>query len=133
MTSLGSTYVYIMESGTGKIRVGMTSNINRRKSNINSGSASLVNVVWNESFKTRDEAKEMERIVHDKLKRFHSHGSWYFCSATEALEILDPPYPRSLWPKGSRFRPPPMICSVPLPASIVEEDLKLILGRLTPH
>lgn len=126
------TYLYILESlESDRIRIGMSRDPRHRNIIINQSSSHRAKVAYTIRYETRDEAKAEEKRFHDDMRRagYHIHRSWYRCPVSIALDILDPRYPRSPWPRGTLFRTPPSCNTVPLPDSSIlfKEDLRMIL------
>jgi len=79
--------VYIMESKNGEIKIGVSKNVKKRKKSIeNSGMIRIVNI-----YKTKPCSNpfEIEKIMHEKFKKFRICGEWFSCSMGTAIPVLD--------------------------------------------
>ena len=124
---MSTTYLYILESlESDRIRIGMSYDPKTRAAYININSSHKVKIAHTVRYETRGEADAEERRFHKDMRRagYHIHHSWYRCTVSEALDVLDHTDPRSLWPKGSRHRVPSMLCNLPLSDSTIEEEVR---------
>ena len=79
--------VYIMQSDSGQIKIGISKNVKKRKKSLeNSGFMKITNC-----YKTRPCSNpfEIERAMHKHFEKFRVRGEWFSCEAGDAITVLD--------------------------------------------
>lgn len=79
--------VYIMQSDSGQIKIGISKNVKKRKKSLeNSGFMKITNY-----YKTRPCSNpfEIERAMHKHFEKFRLRGEWFSCEAGDAITVLD--------------------------------------------
>lgn len=76
--------VYVMEAG-GMFKIGVTTNVRKRRKQIQTGNPHQVKVVWTREF---DNAVIVEITLHKLLRKHRMVGEWFNCSSAEIDEAV---------------------------------------------
>lgn len=79
-------YVYVMRSGTGLCKVGVTKDIEKRRAVLERGSGFAVVVVH--IFGPFNSAKRLEASAHQSLAQHRRSGEWFDCPAEHAVQAI---------------------------------------------
>lgn len=84
--------VYIMKSEYGKVKIGISNNVGKRKKTIeNNRMIKIVNV-----YKTKpcSNSFEIEKEMHEYFANWKIHGEWFSCDMKDAVSILNKMFAR---------------------------------------
>ena len=70
-------YVYLIQKGYGSIKIGVSSNPERRLMELQVGNHGDLHIIAKFPFQTRAYALSMEKDLHNKFKRFCLSGEWF--------------------------------------------------------
>ncbi len=84
----GEYHVYVMQAG-GRIKIGYSCNPLKRVNAIQVGNADLVQLVRTKRCRTMTRAKNLEKKLHKRLKRFHIRGEWFGPHVLDNLDVID--------------------------------------------
>lgn len=85
-----TNYVYVIGAtgGLGPVKVGITNDLERRLSQIQSGSPVKLSVIYYLRLATTANVRGIEQAVHRELARDHAHGEWFNVSAVSAWDCV---------------------------------------------
>ncbi|NOD95377.1 hypothetical protein GS636_21475 [Ruegeria sp. HKCCD4884] len=78
--------LYVISDGSGCVKVGISSNIRRRLTELQMGNPRQLSLEWYEFFPLRSEARDAEVAIQGALKR-HASGEWYECSVRHVDKV----------------------------------------------
>ncbi len=85
---MNRSMVYIVDSGSGAIKVGVTSNMLKRLAQFQHASPHEVTVVNTWKRKLMD-AEKVEKLAHRILKQHHIRGEWFSCAPEVGIKAVD--------------------------------------------
>lgn len=81
--------LYIMESKTGLVKVGVSKSPDTRLTKLENETGSSLSIVWLSEELQRLDAFAFEKHCFFALKKYHSFGEWYSVEAKEAIAIVE--------------------------------------------
>jgi hypothetical protein len=80
-------YIYILHAG-GFIKVGRAGDVSARIRQLQCGCPSKIELVVTFGKLPAQEAGDVERGIHFRLRRARSHGEWFSCTPDQAVSLL---------------------------------------------
>lgn len=72
-----TAYVYFVKNGHNEVKIGVTTNIDTRLSELQTGNATALDIINTVSFATEHEAYAYERLLHEKYDKYRLNGEWF--------------------------------------------------------
>lgn len=81
--------VYVIGPTTGPLKIGITNNIERRRSILNVGNHQHLIVHYTHNTVSKDEAERIENELHYQFKEYHIKGEWFNLSNGQIPEVIN--------------------------------------------
>ncbi|EPY7113839.1 GIY-YIG nuclease family protein [Klebsiella variicola] len=80
-------YVYVMQSATGLVKIGVSKSVRQRRKHLENQSGVGVKVIA--TFGPFNAATRLERMVHDLFSATRESGEWFTIKAKDAVEAIN--------------------------------------------
>jgi predicted GIY-YIG superfamily endonuclease len=73
----GKTFVYFIQQGCGSIKIGVSSDPEKRLKTMQTGTSKQLRLLISVPFESRSEAFAIERELHSKYAHLRTRGEWF--------------------------------------------------------
>ncbi len=77
--------VYIAVAGD-YVKVGMSTNVEKRMQTLNTGGPLDVRLIWTSREMLIENTRHLESRIHNRLSQYHTKGEWFQCKLPVAID-----------------------------------------------